>query len=150
MVERPPAWYRREIRLGDVGPDVVVVRRKLGLLPAGAFDEVCEELVRGLARKRRVETRGEVNDGVAAALGPQATAGLVPAWFTRPLQLWFEGDDVQTVRELLGVKPARGMRAENRYTPEVEEAVRRWQSEHEFPLTGQVDEAMARAIGDVD
>jgi murein L,D-transpeptidase YcbB/YkuD len=143
---RVPAWYRREIRAGDSGPDVAVVRRKLALDPRGEFDDTCERLIRGMAKKRGVQTRGEVNEAVAAELGESATAELAPEWFTRTIQLWFEGEDVRALREALAVPGGRG---ENRYDPDAEKAVRRYQSEHGLPITGLVDEVTARRIGDL-
>jgi murein L,D-transpeptidase YcbB/YkuD len=140
-----PLWFRRTLRYGDAGPDVEIVRRKLGLDPRGRYDDICMELVRGLARKRQVNSDGEVNESVAGELGETSVSGLTPEWYTRELQLWFEGDDVRTARALLGVP---GMRGENRYDPDAEAAVRRFQSKHGLRLTGLLDETTARYLGE--
>jgi murein L,D-transpeptidase YcbB/YkuD len=140
-----PLWFRRTVRYGDTGPDVETIRRKLGLDPRGRYDDMCMELVRGLARKRKIHSDGDVDEATARELGESSTAGLTPEWYTRELQLWFEGEDVRTARELLGVT---GMRGENRYDPDAEAAVRRFQSKHGLRLTGILDEETARFLGD--
>lgn len=145
-----PSWFRRDIRLGDSGPDVRIVRRKLGFIPDGEYDLAVEERVRGLARKRKVQSEGEVNKAVAGELGESATHDLPPSWFSRELELWFEGDDVRRARELLQLGSAREVRGENRYDPEMEKAVRRFQSANRLRPTGRLDEATARCLGGDD
>lgn len=146
MFTDTPSWFRRTVRYGDSGPDVETIRRKLGLVPRGRYDETCMELVRGLARKRKIHSEGEVDEGVARELGESSTAGLTPEWWRRELQLWFEGEDVRTARKLLGV-PNGG---ENRYDPDAESAVRRFQSSHGLLITGLLDEKTAQVLGEAE
>lgn len=138
-----PLWYRREIKLGDSGPDVAVVRRKLGLDPSGSFDESTAERVRGLAKRRSVKSKGEVTEDVARELGESSTAELTPEWFSRTLNLWTEGNDVRTLRGLLGLGTN-----DDRFDPDCESAVRRFQSQHRLEPSGVVDESLAKLIGE--
>jgi len=135
-----PAWYRREIKEGDEGPDVRIVRRKLRLDPDGPYDKQVMELVRGKGSKR-----GTVTKEVAESLGEAAAtaAGLCPTWFRRPLALWDQGEDVRSLRLALGL----GGR-DDRYDPDCEKAVRRLQSANRLETTGKVDEGLAIMIGE--
>jgi hypothetical protein len=82
---------------------VRVVRRKIGLPDDGPYDTITAERIRGMAKKNKIESGGEVNADVAEALGESAVnkAGLAPEWFTRDLELWSEGDDVLALRRIL-------------------------------------------------
>lgn len=140
-----PHWYRRDIQLWDCGPDVDIVLRKLGE-PPGCYGETAAEKVRGLARKRKIQTDGEVNADVAKALGPSASADLTPVWYVdhgRPYDLWDEGEDVRKLRGLLGLSTL-----DNRYDPDTEAAVRRFQSQRNLLPTGRVDEELAKLLGE--
>jgi peptidoglycan hydrolase-like protein with peptidoglycan-binding domain len=140
-----PHWYRRDIEIGDTGPDVDIVLRKLGE-PPGSYTPAAAEKVRGLARKRKITTDGEVNAPVAKALGPSASADLTPVWYVdhgRPYDLWDEGEDVRTLRGLLGLSTL-----DDRYDPDVEAAVRRFQTQHQLLPTGRVDQELAKLIGE--
>lgn len=141
-----PLWFTREIFLGDSGPDVRVVRRKLGFLEDGPYDLAVQQKVMGMARKTGTATSGEVNAGVATALGETeaAKAGNLPQWYTREIALWEEGEDVRSVRRILGLGDS-----DNRYDPDAEAATRRFQSSLGLPLTGKVDQATARHLGEV-
>jgi peptidoglycan hydrolase-like protein with peptidoglycan-binding domain len=103
--------------------------------------------VRGLAQKKKVETEGEVNEDVAKELGETSTAHLAPRWFREEQELGSEGPDVQRARDLLGLTSARGVRNENRYDPDMEKAVRRFQSDRGIKPTGRLDAETARALG---
>jgi hypothetical protein len=137
-----PLWFKRVIRLGYTGPDVDIVRNKFGLGP-GPYDRTTQELVRGLARKRHIETDGEINEAVAVGLGPAADEDLAPTWFTRELALWCEGDDVRQFRWALGFSDN-----DNRFHPEEEAAVMRLQSAQGLTITGRVNEDLAKHIGE--
>lgn len=141
-----PLWYTREIHISDTGPDVRVVRRKLGLDPDQPYDVIAAERIRGMAAKRKVNTDGEVNQPVAEALGESAAnaAGLAPEWYERDLQLWYEGEDVRALRKILGVDNVN----DNRYDPDLEAAVRRYQSANDLPVDGLVNEELAKKLGD--
>lgn len=141
-----PLWFKREINIGDEGPDVAVVRRKLGLPDDGPYDRIVAERIRGMAKHLIVNTAGEVNAEVAAVLGESAAnkAGLTPTWYERDLQLWFEGDDVLALRKVLGVANVE----DNRYDPDLESAVRRFQSAQGLEITGLVDAELAILIGE--
>ena len=137
-----PLWFRRVIREGDVGADVNVVRRKLGMYPEGPFDRAVIERIRYMAKDSTVTVVDEV---VAEKLGESAAnaAGLLPAWFERPLELHDVGEDVRALRKVLGVWD------DNRYEVDCESAVRRYQSQQGKIPDGKVDEDLARALGDV-
>lgn len=141
-----PLWFTREIFLGDSGPDVKVVRRKLGFLEDGPYDLAVQQKVMGMARKTGTQTSGEVNSAVADKLGETEAnkAGTLPGWYTREVGLWEEGEDVRSVRRILGLGDS-----DNRFDPDAESAVRRLQSSLGLPLTGKVDEPLARHLGEV-
>jgi hypothetical protein len=142
-----PLWYKREISLGAMGPDVRVVRRKLGFSEDGPYDRAVQAKVMGVARKRKIDTDGEVNEDVAEELGPAADESQPPTWWARPAdyeyQLWDEGEDVRALNKALGFTDN-----DNRFHPEQEAAVRQLQSAKGFTLTGRVNQDLARHIGE--
>lgn len=135
-----PLWFKRDVRLGMTGPDVRVIRRKFGLIPEGPYDRTVRELVIGMARKRKVQTDGEVNEDVAKELGPAADEDQNPEWFTRPLQQFDEGEDVRALNLILGIN-------DNRFREDTEACIRRYQSSLDLDPTGKVDEDLAKHIG---
>lgn len=140
-----PRWFRRIISEGMTGTDVDVVRRKLGFTDSGPYDRSVQERVVGLARRKHVVTEGDVTPEVATVLGESEAdkAGLTPEWYQHPIRYMFqEGEDVRALRGRLGL----GTR-DNRYDPDAEDAVRRFQSAHGLPSTGFVDEELAKRIG---
>ena len=140
-----PLWFKRDILLGMSGPDVDVIRRKLGLAP-GHYDRAAMEKVLGVARRAKVQTNGEVNEAVADLIGESEAnkAETTPEWFTRPLDgLWLEGEDVRSLRRILGFT-----NNDNRYDPDTEAAVKRLQSGLGLEPTGFVDVDLARKIGE--
>jgi peptidoglycan hydrolase-like protein with peptidoglycan-binding domain len=141
-----PKWFYRIIELDMTGADVKVVRRKLGFLEDGPYDRAVQQKVMGMARKTNIKTEGEVNEDVAEALGESAAnrSELTPEWFTREIGLWEEGEDVRSVRYLLGLGDN-----DNRLDPDAESAVKRFQSSRGLPTTGRVDLDTAREIGDM-
>lgn len=141
-----PLWFKRELHIGDEGPDVRIVRRKVGLPDDGPYDIITAERIRGVGKQKKIQTDGEVNADVATALGESAAnkAGLAPEWYTRDLQLWFEGDDVLALRKILDVPNT----TDNRFDPDLEAAVRRFQSGAGIPVDGLVDADLAKLIGD--
>jgi hypothetical protein len=140
-----PLWFRRIIREGDVGADVKVVRRKLGLFPDGPFDRACIERIKYMTKSTMDSEVTVVDETVAEKLGESAAnkAGLVPEWFERPLELHDVGEDVRALRKVLGVWD------DNRYEVDCESAVRRYQSQQGKVPDGKVDEDLARSLGDV-
>lgn len=139
-----PRWFRRELDIGDEGSDVEVVRLKLGLGP-GVYDTNTKRMVLALARKKGIPSDGEVNSEVAEQLGSTAAedAGLTPSWYVQPVdQMFQEGEDIRALRERLGLGST-----DNRFDPDAESAVRRFQSAHGLPMTGQVNEDLAKLIG---
>jgi murein L,D-transpeptidase YcbB/YkuD len=144
-----PSWYYREIHLGDIGPDVDVIRRKFGLAP-GSYDHTCEGMVRAMAKKKNVPSLGETVDAEAAEMigeSEAARAGLVPSWYEmeiRPEDVFdYFGDDVRLLRGRLALDVGSDV-----WTPEVVDAVRRFQSQHGLLPTGTVDETFAKALGE--
>jgi peptidoglycan hydrolase-like protein with peptidoglycan-binding domain len=125
------------------GPDVRIVRRKFGLLPDGKFDRTCYQLVSALAKKKKLDSDGEVNEAVAKELGPSADEHLPPEWFTRDLHHLDMGEDVRNLNAALGLDPG-----DDRFREDTEAAVRRLQSARGLPPTGHVDSDLARVIGE--
>ena len=139
-----PAWFSRVVTLGDTGSDVRVIQRRLGLDATGVFDEGTQAVVRGKQKKHKLPTTGEVDADTASAIGERATEGLKPEWWCRDINLWMVGPDVAACNTLLG-HPREG----DTYTPEVESATKRLQSEHGIDTTGVVDEQTAKIMGDI-
>lgn len=133
--------------MGDDGPDVRVVRRKIGLPDDGPYDRIAVERIKGMARHKNVATDGTVTEGVAQMLGESAAnaAGLTPQWYERDLQLWFQGEDVLAVRQILQVDNL----ADDRYDPDLEAAVRRFQSSQGLDVDGLVTADLAMLLGEV-
>jgi peptidoglycan hydrolase-like protein with peptidoglycan-binding domain len=144
-----PLWFWRSIFSGDFGPDVQVVQRKLGLEPTGWYDRSTMERVIGMARKQNIRTNGEVNEDVAVALGESEAnkSGLTPQWYVEsfgPADLFSKsGPDVRAVRVILGLGGN-----DDRYDPDLEAAVRRFQSQHDRHPDGIVDEDLAKILGE--
>lgn len=127
-----PAWFYRDIDLGDTGDDVLIVQKKLGAGLTGVFDDATAARVRGLEKimGRRKQT-GRVDETVAAELGEKPTAGQVPDWYGTDAQ-------DQKVRDILRLSMLEP----------INEGVRRFQSANGLPLTGEVDEDLAVMLGD--
>lgn len=140
-----PIWWYRTIHLGDTGPDVDVIRRKLGLAP-GPYDEACNRLVKGMTGYSKVPSLGDSVDAAAAEVIGESAAnevGLVPEWFEKDIDKDTpNGEDVRALRGRLALDSSR-----NDVTYEVVEAVRRFQSQHVLPTTGVVDAGLARLLG---
>jgi peptidoglycan hydrolase-like protein with peptidoglycan-binding domain len=125
-----------------VGADVDLVRRKLNAPTGGKFDADLEARVRGLQRSVGLPDTGVVDSDTADAIGEPSRRGLVPEWFRRPLAPGCHGDDVESLSFMLGLEPTTA------FSPEVEAAVRRFQSQLQMIPTGIVDEVVAVALGD--
>lgn len=126
------------------GPDVDVVRRKLGLSP-GPYDRAAIERVIGLSRKGKIDSKGEVNEQVAEALGESEAnkAQLVPQWYEQELYTPFEAHaSVRAVRRILELPDS------DIYDPDVESAVRRFQSSKGLEPNGRVDADLAQLLGE--
>ena len=121
-----PAWYRRELSVGDEGADVLIVRAKLGM-SSGQFDWSLHAKLAGWCESRGIPFSGVLGSEIAETLGEDAAYGCTPSWF---------GDDEATARRL-GVRPER-----------LEQAVRQWQSEVGLPTTGVITEEDARLLGE--
>lgn len=142
-----PLWYRRVIREGMTGDDVNVVRRKLGL-DEGSYDRAAIERVIGLASKHSQKSDGNVSPAVADMLGESAAneADMLPAWYERELgpkdMFSASGEDVRQLRGRLALDVG-----DDRFTPEVEGAIKRFQSHYGLEPTGVVDERTAKLLG---
>lgn len=121
-----PAWYRRELSVGDEGADVLIVRAKLGM-SSGSFDWSMHAKLAGWCESRGIPFGGILGREIAEAIGEDAAYGSTPSWF---------GDNEATARRL-GVQPER-----------LEQAVRQWQSEVGLPTTGVITEEDARLLGE--
>lgn len=124
-----PTWFTRTLSLGDSGPDVVAVQRKLGLEQTGVFDTTLEVAVRGAQRVLGYEPTGYVDVALALVLGPAADAHLPPQWWT-------------------GAALYPGTPEWNLVLGDRDEAwLRRLQGQHGITPTGVVDEETARILG---
>jgi peptidoglycan hydrolase-like protein with peptidoglycan-binding domain len=133
----PPKWFRREIRPGDSGPDVVTVKRILGLDYSNSWDESAAMLLRGYFGSEVITAEIAEQIGESAA----EAAGLPPEWFERELRADAQGVDVDILRKILGLRPGT-------YDTECEAAVRRYQGNHGIIPTGLVNESLARLMGE--
>lgn len=132
-----PSWFTRDIAVGDVGADVDIVRRKLGLRP-GAWDEDGAAVVRGLAGGD-----GTVTEDLAVKLGEPQAAHLTPEWFTGNVPSEATEACVSACRVLLGLPPQGG------YDGPLEARIRRLRAHYGMPLSGVVDEELARRMGEL-
>ena len=129
-----PTWYRRPLKAGDRGNDVLIVQRLLGLPLSGVLDEPTRIIVRGLQRQLRLPATGDVEELTAVALGEQEGFGLLPEWWTGDVG---PGDPQwDYALELIGAEDVDGLR--------------RFQGNHRLPPTGVVDEETARLIAGME
>jgi len=137
-----PSWWHREIDVGDSGRDVEIVRRLISAPPGDTYEEEDAVTVRGTQKKNDLPVTGTVDAATAEVLGEPADAGQRPTWFHDTFALWAEGPDVRRARELLELP------SDDRFDPDMEAAVRRLQSAHGLPLTGELGEAEALLLGE--
>jgi len=142
-VKSAPDWYDHELEVGDRHRSVAVVQRKLGIPITGIYDQTTAAVVRGFQMARKLKKTGTVNVPTAASLGDRATRGLTPEWWRRPLQLWDTGDDCKALNAALNLPPT------DRFTPDTEAAIRRYQSSNNLPVTGMCHEEIAKMLGDL-
>lgn len=129
-----PVWFSRTIGDGDVGRDVAIVQRKLGLLPTGRADAAFSLVVRGFQKGVGLPATGYVDGPTAQALGEQEGFGLLPAWWSGPIRPRDPG--YAHVLTLLG---ADGV-----------DAVKRFQGNHRLEPTGVIDETTARLVAGLE
>jgi len=139
-----PSWFRREIGIGDFGPDVNVIRRKLGL-PAGQYTAQVAALIRGICGRYDLPVSSEVTEEVAVLLGETEAriAGLPPQWYVRERHFGDEGPDVHALRLILGLSGDP-----DRLDIQCSNAVRRFQSGSGLKPTGVVDADLALLLGE--
>jgi peptidoglycan hydrolase-like protein with peptidoglycan-binding domain len=132
-----PSWYRRPIRPGDTGPDVVALKRIFGLDWETPWDDASVMLLRGYYGTDTVTPE------IAAAIGEAAApaAGLPPLWFERDLHMGDYGNDVDAVRRILGLRPGV-------YDETLRDAVKRYEGNHGINPTGVVTEKLALIMGE--
>lgn len=124
-----PLWYERLLMLGDFGPDVGVVQRKLGLPVTDLFDQSLVIAVRGLQLEAGIEQSGAVDEETAIVLGPRYGDGLPPDWYKgSPL---YPGE--QAYGLVLGERD--------------EDWLRRFQGSRGLQPTGIIDEDTALLLG---
>ena len=107
--------------------EVRQAQRRLGLIPTGALDSEFTASLRTFQREHGLVVTGELDAPTIRALEVLPREGLLPEWYGKP------GQSV-VVALALGAS-----------TPD---AIRRYQSARGLSVTGVVDEATARAIGD--
>ena len=142
-VRKMVSWFSRLLTIGNVGDDVRLVQRKLNCHASGKYDNETAARVRGVQKAHGLLVTGMVDTTTAEKIGEHSRWGLVPDWFSRELEPGSHGEDVSRLTDMLGVEMVPD------YTPEVEAAVRRFQSAHRLPLTGRITEVDALSIGDV-
>lgn len=124
-----PLWWRRTLTVGDRGPAVSVVQRKLGMPTSGLYDQGTAIAVRGLQADVGLPTSGDVDELTARWLGPRATDGVIPDWYN--------GEPVYP--------------REQRYAVVLqghsESWLRRFQGNHDIEPTGMIDEQTAILLG---
>lgn len=136
------SWWRRDLSLGDQGPDVEVVQRKLRCWQNGVYDFETTARVRALQKRLELPVTGVVDQDTAEALGELPTALQVPSWYQRELVLGDEGEDVAALRRMLGLRPAP------LFDRVCEDAVRRLQSERGVVPNGHANLDVARWLGE--
>lgn len=139
-----PRWWPGELEYAKSGDWLRIVQRKLGAPLTGVYDEETEARIRGVQMANDIEPTGLVDEQTALVLGEDPAADLVPHWFDGELELWSHSPAVRAVRCRLG----QINKDDDRYDPDVEAAVRRFQSGNQLPVTGRVDEATAIALGE--
>ena len=139
-----PRWWPGELAFASDGEWLTVVQRKLGAPLTGVYDEETEARIRGVQMSHDIKPTGLVDEQTAEVLGEDPVAGLVPHWFDGELELWSAGPAVCAVRCRLG----QVNKQDDRFDPDVEAAVRRFQSGNQLPVTGRVDEATAIELGE--
>lgn len=137
-----PSWFRHVLSVGDSGPAVQIVQRKLKILATGFYTRETEARVRAIQKQHDLPATGMVDEVTAGAIGELERYGLVPDWFVGPLALGDVGDDVEHLRWLLGL-PRAGS-----FDEEVETRLRRFQSSHRLRPTGVLTEDVATLLGE--
>lgn len=127
----PPAWFQRDILLGDEGDDVRIVQRKLSAPLTGVLDDETAAKIRGVQKKMGKKQTGVVDAATASRLGPKATAGQLPDWFDT------DAADLR-VREILRLSNIEPLTS----------ALRRFQSAEGLPVNGELDKRTAIALAD--
>lgn len=135
-----PKWYCRDLTGGETGRDVRIIQRLLYAPATGVFDDETRAYIRGVQQANGLVMDGTVNQTVAELIGESVESELPPDWFHRNLKVGCQGDDVQTLHELLHL-PFGDL-----YTEETRKAVLRFQSANHLPLTGRVTRTVAELI----
>lgn len=135
-----PRWFSDPLD----AEGIAVVQRKLGAPVTGVWDDETEARVRGVQMTKKIKPTGRVDAETAEVLGEDARAGLTPEWFSQTLRLNDHSQAVCAVRCRLGVPN----KTHDRFDADVEAAVKRFQSGHDLPVTGEVDEATAVELGE--
>lgn len=130
-----PMWFERPLVEGDQGRAVLIVQRKLGLLPTGVMDAATVLTVRGFQRGAGLTPNGAVDELTARALGEQEGFGLLPSWWEEP-GVGPDSPHYAHALELLGVDNIDGLK--------------RFQGNYHLPPTGVVDETTARLLAGLE
>lgn len=125
-----PLWWSVDLSVGDVGPGVGVVQRKLLLPATGVFDESTAVGVRGFQAAHGVPVTGVVDEVTAGLLGPQAADVLLPDWW--PGVPLLPGEQ--------GWVAVLGAGRDEAW-------LRRFQGQHGLSPDGVIDESTARLLG---
>lgn len=134
-----PRWWTRYLTDGEVGRDVNVVQRKLGVA-SGVYDDATKAHVRGYQVQVGLVPDGIVGPLTAAALGESADHELPPEWFSRTLSAGCQGEDVA------GLSASLGLPVTDVFDERVRKALLRFQSAHSLPLSGMCDLATAMTL----
>jgi peptidoglycan hydrolase-like protein with peptidoglycan-binding domain len=123
-----PTWWRRELVVGDRGPDVATAQRLLGLEADGVFTDATAVVVRGLQVAVGLPAHGAIDEATASALGHSVVEDALPDWW-----------------DGAPIPPGDG-RYETATGGRDEAWVRRFQGDHGHPPTGILTETIARMI----
>ena len=135
-------WWRRELGLGDRGPDVDLLQLKLRCFEQGTYGPETEARVRALQKRLGRPVTGRLDRETAEALGEAPRASQRPEWYVRTLCPGDTGEDVRALRRMLGLSDG------DKFTRGVEDAVRRLQSSLGIPPDGTVDADIAIVLGE--
>lgn len=140
----PPAWFSRELTLGDEGDDVRIVQRKTAALITGTYDDDTAARVRGVEKKMgRKKQTGRVDAEVAKTLGEKPGAGQLPEWFNHDVKA---GDSCGCVAQLRLLLKQPNLPAY--FDADLENAVRRYESEIGLKPSGIASKPVVQSLAD--
>jgi peptidoglycan hydrolase-like protein with peptidoglycan-binding domain len=141
-----PTWWKRTLRMGSAGPDVLALEKALGVDPADdTFGPGTYAAVREFQKDRGVAVDGIVGPATAHLFVTAKPKPTMPTWYTRVLREGMIGNDVKQVQRVAGLPLAE---RDGEFGPVTKRALVAWQKKVGVPATGVFDGASARkAVG---